>query len=59
MSVTEYAKEVGKYRRTIYNWYHAGTLPEGVSGEKLATGTILIHVRDNHCPHCGESLVKK
>jgi hypothetical protein len=57
MSVAEYAAEVGRYYRTILNWYHAGTLPDGVTGEKLPTGTILIHVREARCPHCGESLV--
>lgn len=59
LSVQGYAQEVGRTYRTILNWYHAGHLPTGVSGEKLATGTILIKVQDPEhcCPHCGESLV--
>lgn len=59
MSVQDYAQEVGRTYRTILNWYHAGHLPAGVTGEKLATGTILIKVHDAEhcCPHCGESLV--
>lgn len=59
MSVNQYANEVQRTYRTILNWYHADRLPTGVSGEKLATGTILIKVQDPEhcCPYCGESLV--
>lgn len=61
MSVSDYAISIGRFYRTILNWYHADKLPQGVTGERLPSGTILIHVRteDDHevqCPSCGATI---
>jgi hypothetical protein len=62
MSVSDYAKEINRYYRTILNWYHEDRLPRGVTGERLPSGSILIHVRDAdeqhevQCPSCGTTI---
>jgi len=40
-TVAEYAKKVGKTRKTVYNWLSANTLPKGAKA-KLCCGKQVI-----------------